>query len=125
MSDNQGLASGNEGRRMQAIRHIVKWIGIVLVLAIVLGIIVQLLWNWLMPEIFGLGRITVLQGTGLLVLTRLLFGRMGQRRDHSGYLTGKYGFRSLFGDRHAEEGTALDTIRDHSVDQTNIRSTGC
>jgi hypothetical protein len=74
-------------------RHIIGWTGIVIALALVLGIIIQLLWNWLMPKIFGLGRITILQGIGLLVLARLLFGRMGQRRDHAGYLTGKYGFK--------------------------------
>ena len=78
-------------------RHIIKWTVILFVLAIVLGVVVQQLWNWLMPAIFGLGRITILQGIGLLVLMRLLFGRMGQRRDHAGYLTGKYGFRSIFG----------------------------
>jgi hypothetical protein len=118
VSDNQDLAPGNERRRMRTIRHILKWIGIILVLALVLGITVQLLWNWLMPEIFGLGRITVLQGIGLLVLMRLLFGRMGQRRDHAGYLTGKYGFRSLFGGGYAEEGMIPGTIRDQSADQT-------
>ena len=111
VSDNQDLAPGNEGRGIRTIRHILKWIGIILALALVLGITVQLLWNWLMPEIFGLGRITVLQGIGLLVLTRLLFGRMGQRRNHAGYLTGKYGFRSLFGSAYAEDGTASGTIR--------------
>jgi hypothetical protein len=78
-------------------RHIIKWTVIIFVLAIVLGVVVQQLWNWLMPDIFGVGRITILQGIGLLVLARILFGRMGQRRDHAGYLTGKYGFRSLFG----------------------------
>jgi hypothetical protein len=78
-------------------RHIIQWSVIGLVLALVLGLLVQLLWNWLMPEIFGLVRITILQGLGLLILMRVLFGRMGQRRDHAGYLTGKYGFRSLFG----------------------------
>ena len=121
MSDNQDLAPGNEQRRMRTIRHILKWIGIILVLALVLGITVQLLWNWLMSEIFGLGRITVPQGIGLLVLMRLLFGRMGQRRDHSGYLTGKYGFRSLFGGGYAEEGMIPSTIRDQSADQTKRR----
>ncbi len=112
MSDNQDLAPHNEGRRMRTIRHILKWMGIIVALALVLGMTVQLLWNWLVPNIFGLGRITLLQAIGLLVLTRLLFGRMGQRRDHAGYLTGKYGFRSLFGDGHAGEGTARGTIRD-------------
>jgi hypothetical protein len=121
VSGNQDLAPGNEGRGMRTFRHILKWIGIILALALVLGMTVQLLWNWLMPEIFGLGRITVLQSIGLLVLTRLLFGRMGQRRDHAGYLTGKYGFRSLFGGGYAEEGTAPSTIRDQSVDQTKRR----
>lgn len=113
MSENQDSAPGNEKRGMRTSRHIIGWTGIVFALALVLGVVVQLLWNWLMPEIFGLGRITILQGIGLLVLTRLLFGRMGQRRDHAGYLTGKYGFRSLFGEgcekedrRPNEHGTA-------------------
>ncbi len=121
MSDNGDLAPGNEGRGMRTVRHILKWIGIILALALVLGITVQLLWNWLMPEIFGLERITVLQGIGLLVLARLLLGRMGQRRDHAGYLTGKYGFRSLFGGGYEEEVKTPGTIRDRSVDQTKRR----
>jgi len=112
VSDNQDLAPGTEGRGKRTMLHILKWIGIILALALVLGLIVQLLWNWLMPEIFGLARITILQGIGMLVLTRLLFGRMGQRRDHAGYLTGKYGFRSLFGGGYAEKDAAPGTIRD-------------
>ena len=82
---------------MRTVRHILTWTAILIVLAVILGAVVQQLWNWLIPGIFGLGRITITQGIGLLVLTRLLFGRMGQRRDHAGYLTGKYGFRSIFG----------------------------
>jgi hypothetical protein len=95
--ENEDSTAGEETRGMRTSRHVIWWTGIVLALVLVLGTVVQLLWNWLMPEIFKLGRITVLQGIGLLVMTRLLFGRMGQRRDHAGYLTGKYGFRSLFG----------------------------
>lgn len=37
------------------------------------GWIVMLLWNWLMPEIFGLAQITYWQGWGLLVLSSILF----------------------------------------------------
>ena len=92
MSENQDSAPEYEKRGTTS-RHIIGWTGIVFALALVLGIVVQLLWNWLMPQIFGLGRFTILQGIGLLLLARLLFGRMGQRRDHAGYLTGKYGFR--------------------------------
>ena len=34
---------------------------------------VYILWNWLMPEIFGLPIITFWQSCGLLLLTNLLF----------------------------------------------------
>ncbi len=35
---------------------------------------VMLLWNWLMPAIFGLGAISWLQSLGLLALAKILFG---------------------------------------------------
>ena len=41
------------------------------------GGIVMLLWNWLLPALFGLPEITLLQGFGLLALGRLLFGGWG------------------------------------------------
>ena len=36
----------------------------------------QLLWNWLLPAIFGLGKITFFQAFGLKLLLALVFGRM-------------------------------------------------
>ena len=42
--------------------------------AAVISVIVMLLWNWLMPTIFGLSCISLWQAFGLLVLSRLLFG---------------------------------------------------
>ncbi len=93
MTDENNLQTGREGRK-PIIRHVVKWTAIVIAFALVLGILVQVLWNWLMPGLFGLGKINTVQGIGLIILSRILFGRMGQRREHSGYLTGKYGFRS-------------------------------
>jgi hypothetical protein len=38
-----------------------------------LGWAVQLLWNWLIPEIFGLRRLSYWQAGGLLVLCWILF----------------------------------------------------
>jgi hypothetical protein len=35
--------------------------------------LVFLLWNWLMPAIFGLTTITFLQAFGLLILSKILF----------------------------------------------------
>lgn len=41
------------------------------------GGIVQGLWNWLMPAIFGGREITFWQALGLLMLCRILFGGFG------------------------------------------------
>jgi len=43
------------------------------------GECVKLLWNWLMPAIFGLPPIRFWQALGLLALTRILFGGLGFR----------------------------------------------
>ena len=39
--------------------------------------VVMLLWNWLMPTLFGLGVISFWQALGILVLSRILFGGFG------------------------------------------------
>ena len=41
---------------------------------------VLLLWNWLMPDIFNLRRLTFWEALGLLALCRILFGGFGKSR---------------------------------------------
>ena len=41
------------------------------------GWIVQHLWNWLLPPLFGWGMLGFWQALGLLVLCRILFGGWG------------------------------------------------
>lgn len=41
------------------------------------GWVVMLLWNWLMPDIFGLKSLTYWQAWGLLVLSHILFKGFG------------------------------------------------
>jgi hypothetical protein len=55
---------------------------VVLVLAAVAGFgaVVMLLWNWLMPAIFGLVCISIWQALGLLALARILFSGIGAGR---------------------------------------------
>ena len=43
-------------------------------IALLLGFVVMLLWNWLMPEIFGLPEITFWQAWGLFLLSKILLG---------------------------------------------------
>jgi|SRR5215472_10436832 len=67
-----------------SIRRFFRWyffipialVGIPLLLAAV-GEIVKLLWNALLPPLFGWPSISIWQGLGLLVLCRLLFGGHG------------------------------------------------
>ena len=49
----------------------------VAVFALAFGWFVQLLWNWLMPAIFGLGTIGYWQAFGLVILGKLIFGGIG------------------------------------------------
>jgi len=67
-------------------------VGILLFIAIG-GAIVMLLWNWLLPPLFGLPSITFWQGLGLLLLCRILFGGLGGHRSH------RSGVRSRFAER--------------------------
>jgi len=41
------------------------------------GWVVLLLWNWLLPPLFGWHTITFWRALGLLLLCRILFGRIG------------------------------------------------
>jgi hypothetical protein len=48
--------------------------------ALVFGYVVMLLWNWLMPGIFGLVAIGFWQAVGIVILAKLLFGGFGSHR---------------------------------------------
>jgi hypothetical protein len=55
------------------------------VAAAVVGLVVMLLWNALLPPLFGWPTITFLQALGLLLLSRLLVGGLRGRWGHGGH----------------------------------------
>jgi hypothetical protein len=61
--------------------QIAGWVlgGIVLavVFAFLFGYFVMLLWNWIMPALFGLPEINYWMGFGIILLGRLIFGNFG------------------------------------------------
>jgi hypothetical protein len=64
-------------------------IGAVIIFGFVGGTVVQLLWNWLLPPLFGWRELTFWQALGMLALCRILFGGVGgrgggPRRHHHG-----------------------------------------
>src|SRR5579863_7766917 len=60
------------------------------------GEVVLLLWNWLLPPLFGWHQITFWQALGLLALCRILFGGWG------GHGSGRSHFRGRMRDRMAK-----------------------
>lgn len=51
------------------------------VMAFLFGYFVMLLWNWLMPEIFGLTTITFWQAFGIIILSKFLFGAISHHKN--------------------------------------------
>ena len=58
---------------------VVKMLGIVIVASLVIGGVVMLLWNALIPELFRGPVITFWQAVGLLVLSHILLRGWGHR----------------------------------------------
>jgi predicted membrane chloride channel (bestrophin family) len=56
---------------------------IAMIMALLFGVVVMLLWNWLMPTIFGLTAITFWQAWGIVVLSHILFKSFPHCDSHS------------------------------------------
>jgi len=83
-----GNCNGNEHNGKSALR-ICRIIGVTIagvalavLMAFLFGFLVKILWNSLMPAIFGLPAITYWQAFGLIILAKLLFGSFGHHHDH-------------------------------------------
>lgn len=58
---------------MKILSVVLFWFVVAFVITAVMSLPVMLLWDWLMPQIFGLPEITWFQAWGLMFLCRLLF----------------------------------------------------
>ena len=57
----------------EAILGLSVFIGALVIIAVVLTLPTYFLWNWLMPPILGLTKITLLQALGINILCGILF----------------------------------------------------
>jgi hypothetical protein len=57
---------------MNTLQGILLVVGLLFLSALLLAFPTYFLWNWLMPDIFGLGKINVLQALGLNFLSGIL-----------------------------------------------------
>ncbi|MEL6657978.1 MAG: hypothetical protein AAFY48_17710 [Bacteroidota bacterium] len=63
------------------------WVGLFIVLALVaLSWVVMMLWNYAVQPIFGLPAMTLGQAAALLILCRILFGRLGPPQHKREYM---------------------------------------
>jgi hypothetical protein len=62
-------------------RHFFKFrsLGVIIALGTiaVFAVVVRFLWNWIMPDIFGLPALDYWQALGILALSRILFSGIG------------------------------------------------
>ncbi|MFP4364758.1 MAG: hypothetical protein ACLFR1_12930 [Spirochaetia bacterium] len=66
---------------LKAIPWVILGIAGAALLALIFGLVVMALWNWLMPEIFGLPVISYWQAWGLVLLAHILFKGPGSRHE--------------------------------------------
>ena len=56
---------------------VIGGIALAVLFALLFGWVFQMLWNWLMPELFGFKVITYLQAFAIVILAKILFGSFG------------------------------------------------
>jgi hypothetical protein len=62
-------------------KTILEFIGLLCIVAVLLGYPLMLLWNWLMPVIFNLPEISFWQAIGLNILSSILFKSSNIKND--------------------------------------------
>jgi hypothetical protein len=72
-----GFASRHGGSALRIIGLTIGGVVFAVFFAFLFGIVVKVLWNWLMPGLFGLGTITFWQAFGIVLLAKILFGSHG------------------------------------------------
>ncbi|MBN1938139.1 MAG: hypothetical protein JW843_01035 [Candidatus Aminicenantes bacterium] len=84
--------------------------GVVLavVFAFIFGFAVKLLWNWIMPAVFGLTVITFWQAFGLVLLAKILFGGHGHGFKHD-HKKSRSPFERHFRDQFRKSGESAET----------------
>jgi len=56
------------------------FLGVLIIL--LFGTSLTLLWNWLMPDLFGIQKISLIQGFGVFALSKIIFGGFsGESKD--------------------------------------------
>jgi len=81
-SSGPGSAARHGRGLLRIVGLAVGGVAFAVLFAFLFGFVVKVLWNWLMPTLFGLGTITFWQAFGLVLLAKILFGGHGHGHGH-------------------------------------------
>jgi len=105
----ESLAARHGLKALRIVGLTIAGVGVAVLFAFVFGLIVKVLWNWLMPPLFGLAQITFWQAFGIVLLAKLLFGGAGHaHKDHHERFESRYRdrFKRFIGSDETGEGEA-------------------
>ncbi len=77
MEHKQEFEKSVEKKMEKYLKKIVKVIAMIVlggILFLLANYLLMRLWNWLMPDLFGVGTVTYWQALGIFVIAKLLFG---------------------------------------------------
>lgn len=77
MEHNERIKRSVERNVQEGVKKGIKIIFFIILaigIAFLVGYIIMRLWNWLMPELFGLPMVGYWQAVGILILAKIIFG---------------------------------------------------
>jgi hypothetical protein len=86
-------------------------------LALLFGLVVMVLWNWIMPEVFGLPPLTYWQSWGIVLLAHILF-KAGGHRDQNHRRSRDEEWKDRFRDRFKTRFWVGDQARKPQTSET-------
>jgi len=86
-----GFAARHGRKAFRIVGLAVGGVAFAVLFALLFGFVVKVLWNGLMPGLFGLGVITFWQAFGIVLLAKILFGGHGHGHgEHGRYFEGRF-----------------------------------
>lgn len=87
MEHNKNFEKKVESNVEYYVKKVVKVIAMIVlagILFLLANYVLMRLWNWLMPDIFGLATITFWQAFGILIMAKIIFGFGGGGKNKGG-----------------------------------------
>jgi hypothetical protein len=104
------IGSGRGGKALKITGIVIGGVVLAVLFALAFGWLVMILWNWLMPALFGIKEITYWQGFGITVLAKILFGGL-----HGSNHKGDHVHRSVDRRWHRWMGIDDDAALEHDL----------